>query len=70
MVTYNCWVHKCSPALAFFEKRKHKRHGSRPQEYYDELVLELLKYEFPNRRRGVFRKCYALASVHGLQFEI
>ena len=61
--TYNCRIHKRRPALSLLEQRKHERYRCRTEENYDELVLELLQHELPQRRGWVLRDCWSSQSV-------
>jgi hypothetical protein len=53
--TYNSGINKGTPAALFLEKGEHKGDGSGTKQNEDELVLELLEDELPERCWGLFR---------------
>jgi hypothetical protein len=53
--TYHSGIDKRRPALSILEERKDETDGRTTQQYYDELVLELLEDQFPYGRRRVLR---------------
>lgn len=53
--TYNGRIDECAPAALVLEEGEQEGDGSRTEEDEDELVLELLEDELPQRGRGFFR---------------
>lgn len=51
--THHSRVDESGPATLFFKQGKNERHGGAPQQDQDQLVLELLEDELPERRGGV-----------------
>ena len=52
--TYNDGIDKCAPAAFVLEQGQDEGHGSGAKEDEDELILELLEDELPERRRRLF----------------
>lgn len=52
--TYHSRVDKGSPVITFFEQGQNKGNSSGSEENEDQLVLELLQNQFPERGWGIF----------------
>lgn len=64
MSTYNCWIHKRSPIVTLLEKSQHEGDSGRSQQDDDQLVLELLENEFPDRCRRVLWQRYTASLAY------
>ena len=53
-LTYHCWVDEGTPAALFLEKGEHEGNDSGTEEDNDELILELLEDELPDRGGRLF----------------
>lgn len=63
-VTYHGRVDEGAPAAFLLEKRESKGYDGRSEENYDELILELLENELPNRGgRLVGDSCTTMAKL-------
>ena len=63
----NGGVDECGPSLLFFEKGEDEGNGSAGKEDDDELVLELLEDELPQRSRRLFGNgCFEVSNMKRL----